>query len=380
MKQESEKTDNSQGNQEKIIENVQNQAQICNCSNINGNYLDNTTLKSQSYQKKSKHVDPKQTQGSLKYNLNKDCSQNNTDQEQSSIKNESGEKQKRECLEKCTQSIIDIKEVHSNDLNYQEKHANECKQELPNQIINFFKENQYQLGNFIAAGGFGVRNMYLKNKVLKEKKPQNYINIFMKQFNLSKIKSFYCHMLTKLDQYYHKINMIIIKMSNFLTKYLFIIGSGIKVENQKEVDKISRKEDSEYILIYNSIADYYNEQSQFGKARAQLVKSLDLCNELFKKEHLYTASTLNKLGLFNLYEVGLDYSLQLIQMIVKIIKGDSDYKAIYLNTLSWCFSKLQNNYQALEMQQESLKVRENIFTEYHTRIAIVLLNDSKLEI
>ncbi|EDK31792.2 kinase domain protein (macronuclear) [Tetrahymena thermophila SB210] len=149
---------------------------------------------------------------------------------------------------------------------------------------------------------------------------------------------------------------------------------SLPISSLNKIDKLSSQEDPECIVIYNEIANFYNEQSQFQIAKQQLQKSLELCQQLFKKGHLYTASTLNKLGLFYLKEDGLKYSLQSLQIIEDIFKGDTFIKAIYLNTLSWCYSSLQESLQALKLQEESLKIRSNIFKLYHTRIAVALNN------
>ncbi|EAR94036.2 kinase domain protein (macronuclear) [Tetrahymena thermophila SB210] len=90
--------------------------------------------------------------------------------------------------------------------------------------------------------------------------------------------------------------------------------------------------------------------------------------------HLYTASTLNKLSLFHQKEVGKEYSLQSLQIIGDIFKGDTFIKAVYLNTLSWCYSSLQESLQALKLQEESLKIRSNIYLLKHTKVAVALNN------
>ncbi|KAL4481588.1 hypothetical protein ABPG74_007677 [Tetrahymena malaccensis] len=61
-------------------------------------------------------------------------------------------------------------------------------------------------------------------------------------------------------------------------------------------------------------------------------------------------------------------------MIDKILKGDCNYKAIYQNTLSWCNESISNIKEAIKKQEESLRIRENIFIKDHKSIATAYNN------
>ncbi|EAR94038.3 kinase domain protein (macronuclear) [Tetrahymena thermophila SB210] len=162
-----------------------------------------------------------------------------------------------------------------------------------------------------------------------------------------------------------------IKKSHILS---FVEIESLSESSLRKIDKILSQEDPEYILIYHSIASFYNERSQFEMEKKYLQKSLELCNQLFKKENIYLARTFNKLALFHLKQEGLEKSLKSLKILENIFKGDHDTKAIFLNTLSWCYSSLQESQKALEVQEKSLKMRMNLFSQNHTRIAVALNN------
>ncbi|KAL4508834.1 hypothetical protein ABPG73_006220 [Tetrahymena malaccensis] len=67
-----------------------------------------------------------------------------------------------------------------------------------------------------------------------------------------------------------------IKKSHILN---FLETESLSEFTLERVNRISSQEDSEYILIYNQKATYYNEQSQFKRAKEQLQESLQLYDE-----------------------------------------------------------------------------------------------------
>ncbi|KAL4512845.1 hypothetical protein ABPG72_017530 [Tetrahymena utriculariae] len=196
--------------------------------------------------------------------------------------------------------------------------------------IHFFKENKYYLGKYIAEGGFGIivfqeyekfqsfnqgeKNMIenfkkiVYNFVLKEECSQRktclelhklfYGVVIFEQnqeFSLSYIDkvrlilSQSSHDCNKDIQFFNEVsiyyNEIILDLKQKIKKshiQRFLEIESIEISLEK-VDQISIKKDPECIIIYNSIASFYNEQSQFKRAKEQLLKSLELQENNEKK-------------------------------------------------------------------------------------------------
>ncbi|KAL4508730.1 hypothetical protein ABPG73_006116 [Tetrahymena malaccensis] len=259
------------------------------------------------------------------------------------------------------------------------------KNQLKPFIVDFFRQKGYQLGKFIAKGGYGVvfdgkiyQNKIIKEVVFKiqissdnnksEEKEFLLMKGFEKNLNLIEVQSFQKIVLDNAIQ-----NEISKRKTCLELHKLFY--EAVALEENPEfvfsyVDKIRM------ILLQT---DFFNEQSKPKDAKEYMLKSYDLCNQIYKKEHLYTANTLNMLGQFNLKYDGLDYSLKSIEMIDKILKGDCNYKAIYQNTLSWCNETVSiRNITKLCYKEGQLKESLSYYKKYFQMVENLKYEDDQV--
>ncbi|EAR94035.3 kinase domain protein (macronuclear) [Tetrahymena thermophila SB210] len=251
------------------------------------------------------------------------------------------------------------------------------KEVIKNEEVNY-QSDVYSLGKTLETvfkDYEKLQNINQKEKTMLQKFKQILTDsalreqVFERKTCLELHKAFYEAVIFEgyldfLQSYIDKIRLILSQSCSDRNKDIYFFREVCIYYNEKILD-LKQKIKKSHILNFVEIESL---------SQSSLRKIDKIQSQQDSEWNLYTARTFNKLAFFHKKEIGLEYSLKSLQMVENIIKGDNDFKSIYLNTLSWCYSSLNDHKQAFKVSEESLKMRLNLFKLYHPRISLALNN------
>ncbi|KAL4485716.1 hypothetical protein ABPG72_010978 [Tetrahymena utriculariae] len=144
-----------------------------------------------------------------------------------------------------------------------------------------------------------------------------------------------------------------------------------------------------------NLGDYYRELQQYPQALEYAQKSLKINEEISGKDSLYTSNSLEKIGLIHYQLKEYEKAIENLEKSLKIKKehsqrnksigkthqevgnqGTQDYQiSVCLNNLALAYEGLFHDDKSLELQLESLEIKNSIFqNDNHPSLAISLGN------